>query len=137
MSVCSQRHKEVDEHGRGLCSVPMWSGFGGDAGFCDKEAYGEREPTKIHRRWDGYVYADDLRYPGYVPHLACPDHGGPRTRVFRDGNMWCAVMPDFINLQESPAGFGETPALAREELAWAIRNPDYRPMPASTSARER
>lgn len=28
--------------------------------------------------------------------------------VFRDGNAWCAVLPDFFNLQESPAWFGGT-----------------------------
>ena len=35
---------------------------------------------------------------------------------FLDGNMWCAVRDDFINLQESVAGFGETQELARKEL---------------------
>jgi hypothetical protein len=50
----------------------------------------------------------DGRYSGIVPGLACPIHGGPDVRTFMDGNAWCAVAPDFINLQESPAGFGET-----------------------------
>ena len=27
---------------------------------------------------------------------------------FRDGTHWCCVRPDFINLQESPVGFGLT-----------------------------
>lgn len=27
---------------------------------------------------------------------------------FKDGNSWCCVHGDFINLQESPAGFGDT-----------------------------
>jgi hypothetical protein len=27
---------------------------------------------------------------------------------FKDGNMWCCVHGDFVNLQESPAGFGKT-----------------------------
>lgn len=26
----------------------------------------------------------------------------------RDGDKWCAVLPTFVNLQESPAGFGPT-----------------------------
>lgn len=30
-------------------------------------------------------------------------------RVFKDGNAWCAVRPDFINLQESPSGWGDDP----------------------------
>jgi hypothetical protein len=136
MAVCSQRHKELDEFGEGLCSVPMWSG-GGPAGFCDRKAYGERVPTRYFRRWDGYEWAEDGRYAGYVPYLACPQHGGPLTRVFKDGNMWCAVDPDFINLQESPAGFGETPGLAREELMWAKRNPAYTGLPYVPSHGER
>ena len=119
MAVCSERHKTLDESGRGWCSVPMWCN--GLPAFCNDEAYGERLPTKIHTRWDGHTYAEDGRYAGYVPFLACPGHGGPTSRVFKDGDAWCAVMPDFINLQESPAGFGDTPAMAREELTWAIR----------------
>ncbi len=27
---------------------------------------------------------------------------------FKDGDHWCCVNGDFINLQESPAGFGKT-----------------------------
>jgi hypothetical protein len=38
-------------------------------------------------------------------------------RVFVDGNMWCAVYhTEFINLQESPAGFGNSVAEAVENL---------------------
>lgn len=37
--------------------------------------------------------------------------------VFKDGDQWCATMADFINLQESPAGFGDTPAKAVQNLA--------------------
>lgn len=33
-----------------------------------------------------------------------------------DGNMWCATRSDFINLKESPAGFGETALKALSEL---------------------
>lgn len=28
-------------------------------------------------------------------------------RLFRDGDQWCATYKDFVNLQESEAGFGE------------------------------
>lgn len=28
--------------------------------------------------------------------------------IFKDGNQWCAVFGDFVNLQESVAGFGPT-----------------------------
>jgi hypothetical protein len=34
--------------------------------------------------------------------------GADYTRVFKDGTAWCATHPDFVNLQESPAGFGDT-----------------------------
>jgi len=27
---------------------------------------------------------------------------------YKDGDKWCAVHGDFVNLQESPAGFGDT-----------------------------
>lgn len=37
--------------------------------------------------------------------------------ICRDGNMWCATGPGFTNLQESPAGFGETKLEAMAELA--------------------
>lgn len=38
----------------------------------------------------------------------------PHVRL--DGNQWCATMPGFINLQESNAGFGDTPAKAIADL---------------------
>lgn len=116
MSRLSPHHEQVNENGVGKCSVPMWR-MGLPAGFCDKPAYGNRLPTKIRTFWDGRTIADDGRYAGYVPALACPGHGGPDSRVFMDGNAYCAVYPDFINLQESLAGFGATPEEARAALA--------------------
>jgi hypothetical protein len=38
----------------------------------------------------------------------------PHVRL--DGNQWCATMPGLINLQESNAGFGDTPAEAIADL---------------------
>lgn len=38
-------------------------------------------------------------------------------RIFKDGDMWCAVGPGFIDLQVSPAGFGKTPVAALAALA--------------------
>ena len=32
----------------------------------------------------------------------------PFICVFQDGNQWCAVFPDFINLEESESAFGTT-----------------------------
>lgn len=37
-----------------------------------------------------------------------------RLRLFKDGDQWCATYDDFVDLQESPAGFGDT---ALEALA--------------------
>lgn len=37
-----------------------------------------------------------------------------------DGNEWCAQRTDFINLQESPAGFGKTALEAMSNLASQI-----------------
>lgn len=34
----------------------------------------------------------------------------------KDGEMWCATYPDFVNLQESPAGFGDSQRSALEDL---------------------
>ena len=40
--------------------------------------------------------------------------------IERDGNQWCAMRGDFINLQESPAGFGDTAMDALAQLALAL-----------------
>lgn len=61
---CSKHHKELTD-GIGKCSAPMWCN-GLPAGFCDEPAYGK--PTEEGKR----------RYKGYVPYLACPNHGGPK-----------------------------------------------------------
>ena len=34
--------------------------------------------------------------------------------IFKDGDQWCAVGCDFVDLQQSNAGFGDTPVLALE-----------------------
>lgn len=120
MARLSEHHQKLNEQGIGKCSVPMWS-MGLPAGFCDCDAYGERPPSKVYRTASGDEWRADGRYSGYVPALACPGHGGPTSRVFMDGTAWAAVMPDFINLQESPAGFGSTPEEARAALADDIR----------------
>jgi hypothetical protein len=97
------RHRELDNNGEGLCSVPMWRG-GMPAGFCDQPAFG-LQTTEGKRKYDGYV-----------PGLACFGHGGPEFRVFKDGDKFCAVKRDFEDLVQSPAGFGDTPEEARQEL---------------------
>jgi hypothetical protein len=110
-------HDHLDDQGAGRCSVPMW--HMGRECFCDEPAYGVRPPAT--RTWTnaytGELMRSDGLYNGYVPGLACYAHGGPHSRVFKDGDQYCAVYKDFINLQESPAGFGETPEQARAALA--------------------
>ena len=39
-----------------------------------------------------------------------------RCTIEQDGNQWCAKRKDFINLQESPAGFGDTALEAMADL---------------------
>jgi hypothetical protein len=40
----------------------------------------------------------------------------PEYRVFKDGNSWFAVDHNFVDLQQSPAGYGETPLDALSQL---------------------
>jgi hypothetical protein len=77
MARMCECHEKLNADGVGSCSVPMWSGDGGEAGFCNKVAFGSRPDGETVVRWDGYVYRSDNRYAGYVPGLACPGHGGP------------------------------------------------------------
>lgn len=45
-------------------------------------------------------------------------------RLFRDGSQWCATQGNFVNLQKSPAGFGDT---ALEALGDLCKNLGYKP----------
>lgn len=105
------------------CRVPMWM-MGFPAGFCDKPAYGDQLPFEVLRHDQACRYWNRTDAP-YCVGPCCPDHGGPRAdeiRIFHDGysergqRLWCAVMPDFQNLQESPAAFSVNPLAARAEL---------------------
>ena len=120
MSRMHEHHKPkcgVD----GKCSVPMFSGYG-PAGFCDKDAFGEQyEPGSKYApgHWSprdrNGCWINPNNLPPYAPGLCCKSHGGPDAngiRFIMDGNMWCAFMPGFVNLQESAAGFGPTQAAA-------------------------
>lgn len=92
----------------GKCRVPMWMG-GCPAGFCGEPATGPQLPREV--LWErGWQRGD----APYCHGPCCPKHGGPKEGepiVFQDGwteagrPMWCAVMPDFEDLQASPAGF--------------------------------
>jgi hypothetical protein len=37
-------------------------------------------------------------------------------KYFKDGDQWCCTGDDFIDLQESIAGFGETKVKAKEDF---------------------
>lgn len=102
----------------GKCNVPMWM-MGAPAGFCQKPANGPQLPQAL-LNWVNRPYCH-----GHC----CPAHGGPQDGdpiVFQDGcteegrQMWCAVMPDFVNLQESPAGFSGNALEAVKNLRAAI-----------------
>ncbi|MDG4675820.1 hypothetical protein P9A16_32480 [Shinella sp. 838] len=109
----------------GRCRVPMWMG-GSPSGFCAEEAFGPQYPRQ-------YLAHKNPRYlldnPPYCFGPCCPTHGGPKSDepiIFQDGltktgrPMWCAVMPGFIDLQESEAGFSGNSVAAVDELRAAI-----------------
>lgn len=70
MAQCTQRHMELGPDGVGLCSKPMWDGWGMEAGFCDKPAYGPREPGAMR----GGTFERGQFQPYYIPGLACYHH---------------------------------------------------------------
>jgi hypothetical protein len=102
VSVCSDKHKKLNEHGYGKCSVPMWRYPGVPAGFCNRIAFGEHE---------GRPYS----YTGYVPFLACYAHGGPKynkatqskqgTRRHHKGDpcIYCGTLHDEVAAGPCPA----------------------------------
>lgn len=45
------------------------------------------------------------------------EYSNGEMKLFMDGNAWCAVFKDFVNMQESQAGFGSTALEALSELA--------------------
>lgn len=51
---------------------------------------------------------DDTDAAEYANRVGC--------KIVQDGNQWCATRQDFINLQVSPAGFGETALDAMVDL---------------------
>ena len=48
-------------------------------------------------------------------------HGNRSMKVFVDGNSWCATYENFIDIHDSPAGFGDTP----EEAIASLRKEGY------------
>lgn len=109
----------------GRCRVPMWMA-GSPSGFCAEEAFGPQYPREYLAHKNGRYLFDR---PAYCYGPCCPNHGGPSKGdpiIFQDGvtekgrPMWCAVMPDFINLQESEAGFSGNPIVAVQKLRDAL-----------------
>jgi hypothetical protein len=74
--------------------------------------------------------ADKGRIKELAAKWHCDDEDGQQYADFiganiqRDGNKWCATRKDFKDLQESPAGFGDTLLEAFAELCKAL---GYRP----------
>jgi len=56
----------------------------------------------------------------------CNDNDAPTyaervgAKLFKDGDFWCATRKDFIDLQQSPAGFGDTALEALGKLCKAL-----------------
>lgn len=44
----------------------------------------------------------------------------PEIYIKMDGDFYCATLEDFIDFQESPAGFGDTPGEAIKDLYKAM-----------------
>lgn len=59
---------------------------------------------------------DDTDAQIYAKHIG--------AKLEMDGNQWCATGKNFVNLQESPAGFGDT---ALEALADLCKNLGFKP----------
>jgi hypothetical protein len=53
-------------------------------------------------------WLDETRLSSLPPSAVC---------FFKDGDKWCCVYGDFVNLQESPAGFGDTFEDAMNDLS--------------------
>ena len=45
--------------------------------------------------------------------------------LLKDGDVWLAVGPEFVDLVQSPAGFGDTPEEAVRELRAQLRKAGY------------
>lgn len=107
----------------GKCQVPMWI-MGSPAGVCNETAFGPQYPA------DYLIARGHIRESiPYCHGPCCPSHLGPNEGypiIFQDGytnegrQMWCAVMPDFENLQESEAGFDGNPVTAVAKLRAAL-----------------
>lgn len=77
---------------------------------CDK-------PKEPSQRFCNGNFCETLTKLGPLNSKSLQKQGFDREIIFKlDGNMWFAHGTDFINLQESRAGFGETLDEALEDL---------------------
>lgn len=92
------------------------------------------DPSDRLGAWDVLVEslalgADPARVAELADKWKCDDDDADQyarrigVRLDRDGNMWCATGPGFINLQESNAGFGATKLRALADLARQMKVP--------------
>ena len=63
---------------------------------------------ELAAKWE----CDDEDAAHYAKHIG--------VRLYKDGTAWCATRSDFVNLQESPVGFGDRAYEALAELAQAL-----------------
>lgn len=69
---------------------------------------GQCAPGFVSGAYEGWGWARN-RVSQILAENPVEKSGVPHNAIclFRDGNKMCAVFGDFINLQESPAGFGD------------------------------
>jgi hypothetical protein len=121
----AKHHQELTD-GVGKCSVPMWS-VGCPDGFCDRPAYGKPTPCqKFRDAWTGEVRRLDGRYNGYVPGLACVNHGGPE-KPKPDPAAYIDIVFDGPPSHKAP-GFVEVENAAGQSISigeWVHRDDGY------------
>lgn len=61
--------------------------------------------TELSKKWE----CSDEDADVYADRVGC--------NIFKDGDKWCATDGSFVNLQQSPAGFGDTKLEAMASLA--------------------
>lgn len=89
-----------------------------------RTAYASRQydPVKRDKLFDAFqeadYFAESRSFISELIRRSQIKHGVPHDAVcfFKDGDRWCCVHGDFVSLQESPAGFGETFESALENL---------------------
>jgi hypothetical protein len=68
-------------------------------------------PSRVSELADTW-HCNDIDADRYADHVG--------VSLKKDGDSWCATGPGFENLQESPAGFGDTKLEAMASLAKAL-----------------